>query len=73
MRTCCVPTWDLPHESCIGQKWATVGNLNKSGMAFYGQDGTMDGRNRRLVFGDLTLTTDEDGTVTGSFNSRIAW
>lgn len=39
----------------------------------FAQDGTMDGRFRRLSFGDIRLARDESGSVTGSLTARTAW
>jgi hypothetical protein len=55
-----------------GSLQATKDSTNIVG-AFFGQFGSFDGAQRRLVYGDFDLTRHEDGDVTASFDGRVAW
>jgi len=40
---------------------------------FFSQQGSYDGKARQIFFGDFSVVGEKDGSVTGSFSSKIAW
>ena len=62
---------DLPFD-VVGSAQVQSGMFFTAG-TFFGQDGSMDGTYRRMVFGDFDLQRDKDGSTNATVNSAVAW